>query len=104
MISPGLRLDHLLGNIATAALEDLERQGTPAAGELRERLRQLLEDQVEIAAMAMAGANVAAAQEALEARLLGLKAAGLVLSVGQIQRAVHGALMAALRVVFAALV
>jgi len=98
-----LQLGHVVDGIVGAALEELERTGKPAAGELRERLRLLLEDQAMVAARAMAGQNVVEAQAALAARFKALEAAGLVLSVGQAQRAIQGAILGALRVAFAAL-
>lgn len=99
----GLSLDHVLGGVVAVALEELERTGKPAAGELRERLRLLLEDQALIAARAMAGQNVEVAQQALTARFKALEAAGIVLSVGQAQRAIQGAILGALRAAFTAL-
>jgi hypothetical protein len=99
----GLELRHVVDGIAQSALEELDRTGAPAAGELRQRLRKVLEDQAMVAARAMSGQDVSVAQAAVKARLDALGVAGLLLSVGQVQRAVQGAILTALRLAFTAL-
>lgn len=96
-------VEDLAKNIGRLALENLGHDGVQASEELRARVRELLEDQALIAARAMAGQDVREAQAALNARVKGLKAAGLVMTLGQFQRAVDSAILSVIRGLFMAL-
>lgn len=99
-MNPDPDLKDVLAGIARGAMAELERTGEPAALELRARLEQLVQDQAMVAAMALTGADTRVAQEAIEARLKGLHAAGLVLTAGQIQGAIRNAILSTIQTVF----
>jgi len=85
------------GNLAGAILEELERSGEVAAGELRDRLRSALEDYAVVISLALAGEDVEEAKRAAEARFAALEAAGLIVAAGALHNAVRTAVLGLIR-------
>lgn len=106
-------LENVVNGLSVTALhfiDGLEDTGVPgssvadlAAKELREHVRVLLEDQAKLATRAMAGLDVSAGQEAIEARAKALAASGILIGVHEIQRSIQEAIGLALRAALGAL-
>lgn len=92
-----MNLEHVVSGIVNSALDLLEGEGHALEGEMRTRVHQALEDQVNVTAMALAGLDASAAQAALNARVKGLEAAGLIMAQARMQQAIAVAIRRALQ-------
>jgi hypothetical protein len=99
-----VKLENVVAGVVNSALELLEQEGHSLEGEMRERVHQLVEDQVNVTAMALAGLDPSAAQAALNARAKGLEAAGLIMAQAKMQQAIAVAIRKALQITLLAAV